>query len=332
MAHKLQFRRDTKTRWEEINPVLMEGELGLEIDTRNGKMGDGVHAWNDLEYNNNIVFDSITQELGKSEHLVVSQKLLTQEVENRSNNDNLLWNGIKNEADNRTKVDNQLLEKINHVITSLEEFPEPNYQHVIRFDDTENVVSVGDAINWPTEIVEWNPNIEKYNEEDTIDYEKYLECSNGDEIDWKTQENWSQSELGDNKFIITFNYPVGEYTVWGNIGSKKIIIVPPVSNGRVEKIVKVTYPWYIGNTAYLTPINETKVVTINLAGSPIIKIPLNSIVAVKANVGNGMNDVADWNFENDEIINGVKYRVYSKAKDNPYASSTPHQITVTIKV
>ena len=50
MSNRIQFRRDTAERWAEINPVLMEGELGLESDTLNAKIGDGVHAWNDLEY------------------------------------------------------------------------------------------------------------------------------------------------------------------------------------------------------------------------------------------------------------------------------------------
>lgn len=81
MAHKIQFRRDTKERWISINPILMEGEVGFELDTRNGKVGDGIHAWNDLEYNNSIVFESISQELGESENLVPSQKIFTQYID-----------------------------------------------------------------------------------------------------------------------------------------------------------------------------------------------------------------------------------------------------------
>lgn len=50
MANKIQFRRDTAIRWTSINPILMEGELGLETDTGKGKIGDGVHAWTDLKY------------------------------------------------------------------------------------------------------------------------------------------------------------------------------------------------------------------------------------------------------------------------------------------
>lgn len=72
MSDRVQFRRDTKARWIEVNPILMEGEIGLEIDTNNIKMGDGVHAWNELEYG--VGIENITSELGDSENLAASQK------------------------------------------------------------------------------------------------------------------------------------------------------------------------------------------------------------------------------------------------------------------
>lgn len=50
MSSRIQARRDTASRWASINPILMEGEFGLESDTRKAKMGDGVHTWNDLPY------------------------------------------------------------------------------------------------------------------------------------------------------------------------------------------------------------------------------------------------------------------------------------------
>lgn len=78
MSNRIQFRRDTRARWAEVNPVLMEGEVGLEIDTQNIKMGDGEHAWNDLEYG--VGYANITSELGDSENLAVNQKLVTSEL------------------------------------------------------------------------------------------------------------------------------------------------------------------------------------------------------------------------------------------------------------
>ncbi len=49
MTH-IQQRRDTASNWTSVNPVLYLGEVGWETDTRNAKLGDGVTAWNDLDY------------------------------------------------------------------------------------------------------------------------------------------------------------------------------------------------------------------------------------------------------------------------------------------
>ena len=78
MSHRIQFRRDTKSRWAEINPVLMEGEVGLEVDTQNIKMGDGSTAWNDLEYG--VGYSNVTNDPGNNENLVISQKGVTELV------------------------------------------------------------------------------------------------------------------------------------------------------------------------------------------------------------------------------------------------------------
>ena len=47
MAVKIQLRRGTAAQWTSANPILYEGEFGFETDTRQYKIGDGVHAWND---------------------------------------------------------------------------------------------------------------------------------------------------------------------------------------------------------------------------------------------------------------------------------------------
>mgnify|MGYP005948395569 CR=1 FL=1 len=68
---RFQFRRDTSARWTEINPILLEGEIGVETDTKLRKMGDGTNTWNNLDY---LAAENITQELGNSEAAVISQK------------------------------------------------------------------------------------------------------------------------------------------------------------------------------------------------------------------------------------------------------------------
>jgi hypothetical protein len=50
MAVKIQFRRDTAANWQSVNPILSQGELGLDTTNNRFKMGDGSTAWNDLDY------------------------------------------------------------------------------------------------------------------------------------------------------------------------------------------------------------------------------------------------------------------------------------------
>ena len=50
MASIIQIRRDTATNWTSANPILAQGELGLETDTLKVKAGDGSTAWNSASY------------------------------------------------------------------------------------------------------------------------------------------------------------------------------------------------------------------------------------------------------------------------------------------
>jgi len=50
MAVQIQFRRDTAANWTSANPVLADGELGLETNTAKYKIGNGSTAWNSLSY------------------------------------------------------------------------------------------------------------------------------------------------------------------------------------------------------------------------------------------------------------------------------------------
>ena len=67
---KIRPRRGTATQWVTANPVLAEGEMGIEVpDTGVGtgtvkfKFGDGVTAWNDLPYGMLKISDHIVQNL-----------------------------------------------------------------------------------------------------------------------------------------------------------------------------------------------------------------------------------------------------------------------------
>jgi hypothetical protein len=49
-AIQIQFRRGTAVRWSTNNALLAIAEMGIETDTYQFKIGDGVHNWNDLPY------------------------------------------------------------------------------------------------------------------------------------------------------------------------------------------------------------------------------------------------------------------------------------------
>lgn len=46
----IRTRRGTSEEWTSANTLLKLGEQGIETDTRREKFGNGVDAWNDLQY------------------------------------------------------------------------------------------------------------------------------------------------------------------------------------------------------------------------------------------------------------------------------------------
>ena len=52
MTQRMQQRRDTAANWTSVNPILANGEIGLETDTtpRKFKIGNGVSTWTALSY------------------------------------------------------------------------------------------------------------------------------------------------------------------------------------------------------------------------------------------------------------------------------------------
>lgn len=47
---RIQLRRDTAANWTSANPTLAAGEMGVETDTDQFKIGDGTTAWTSLGY------------------------------------------------------------------------------------------------------------------------------------------------------------------------------------------------------------------------------------------------------------------------------------------
>lgn len=47
---RIQLRNDTAENWTTKNPLLLKGEMGVEIDTKKIKIGNGTDRWTALEY------------------------------------------------------------------------------------------------------------------------------------------------------------------------------------------------------------------------------------------------------------------------------------------
>lgn len=50
MATQIQVRRDLSSNWNSVNPILAQGEMGLETDTNKFKFGNGTDTWSLLAY------------------------------------------------------------------------------------------------------------------------------------------------------------------------------------------------------------------------------------------------------------------------------------------
>ena len=50
MSYKIKFKSDTAAVWTSTNPILAQGEMGIESDTNKIKIGDGATAWSSLSY------------------------------------------------------------------------------------------------------------------------------------------------------------------------------------------------------------------------------------------------------------------------------------------
>ena len=50
MSKVIQHVRGNMLDWFNYNPVLSNGELGIESDTNRIKVGNGIDGWNNLTY------------------------------------------------------------------------------------------------------------------------------------------------------------------------------------------------------------------------------------------------------------------------------------------
>lgn len=79
MASQIQIRRDTATNWTSANPILAQGEFGLDLDTKKLKCGDGVTAWSNLNYciPSQVEFNSLQTEVTTQGQAMGKIKIIT---------------------------------------------------------------------------------------------------------------------------------------------------------------------------------------------------------------------------------------------------------------
>lgn len=79
MSDRVIQRNDTAARWQQYNPILAMGEIGIITDGAKGyKIGDGATRWNDLPFPANPT--NVVQETGDGENVVMSQKANTEKL------------------------------------------------------------------------------------------------------------------------------------------------------------------------------------------------------------------------------------------------------------
>ena len=73
LQYRFAMRRRTASGWATLNEVLLLAEWGLETDTDQLKIGDGLTPWNDLPYFNELVAGTgIEIEIDSSGRTVIS--------------------------------------------------------------------------------------------------------------------------------------------------------------------------------------------------------------------------------------------------------------------
>lgn len=78
LSTKIQLRNDLATNWEQYNPKLLAGEVGIEVDTGYFKIGNNNDFWNDLEYANkfeNAVHYEVDAAADKTDEEAITEKL-----------------------------------------------------------------------------------------------------------------------------------------------------------------------------------------------------------------------------------------------------------------
>ena len=72
-----KLKRGTTQRWNEVNPILNEGEPGFATDINQIKIGDGIHTWNELQYIESDITSKLADYALKSEIQPMMEEIIS---------------------------------------------------------------------------------------------------------------------------------------------------------------------------------------------------------------------------------------------------------------
>lgn len=199
-------------------------------------------------------------------------------------------------------------------------YPKVQYSYI------NNLVKVGDTVQKPILTFIQNDAGPENNRIETISFNNQI----------YSKETYE--EIGTYYYKGVVYYDSGEYLIdnKGQITNKRI------ESGQIEANTNVTatYPWYAGNSDYLSEQILVKFnqdsgnIDFNLSGkNSCIKLPGDKTIinSFKSDGGMGYLDVDlnGWE-ETSEIINGITYKVWTKQDD--YTSIIPHRINFKLEL
>lgn len=77
----MMWRRDTAANFASANPILMQGEWALELDTNKFKQGNGISRYNNLPYISPHVQDELYTNATYAKIYAPSQRATTEAIE-----------------------------------------------------------------------------------------------------------------------------------------------------------------------------------------------------------------------------------------------------------
>lgn len=95
MAIEIQLRNGTKAEWLASDPILLEGEVGIELDSLYFKVGDGINKYSTLDYVRTLISQDANNRLVNDTQIATwNDKYTKAEIDSilKSNGDKLISN------------------------------------------------------------------------------------------------------------------------------------------------------------------------------------------------------------------------------------------------